>query len=75
MLPFISPRVGTDTLKSTPQLFALSSVFTRIWNARWFTVLYNFAQMHAHVAVDVQDFFVYHQATEAADETLVDRRS
>jgi hypothetical protein len=68
------PGIAAHTLKRAPQLFALATILTRRWDARWLAVLDDLRQVHRHVAVDVKDFPVHDQTTEATDETLFDGR-
>lgn len=64
----VSPGIVADALEAAPELLALGSVATGRWDAGGLAVLDNLRQMHRHVAVDVQNLAVDHQAPEAANE-------
>lgn len=64
----VGPGIVADTLEAAPQLLALGSVAAGRGDAGGLAVLDNLRQMHRHVAVDVQDLAIDHQATEAANK-------
>lgn len=68
----MGPSIFADTLERAPELSTVGSTLAGIRNARWPAVFDDFRQVNRHEAVDVQNFPVDHQTTEASNQTLLD---
>lgn len=63
----VRPRIFTDALEVRPELLALTAIFAWVGHAARLTVLNNLGQVHRHVTVDIQNFTVHYQTSEATD--------
>jgi hypothetical protein len=45
----------------------MASILARIFDTRRFAVFYDFGEMNRHVAVDIEDFTVDDETSEAAN--------